>query len=191
MATSGTCLAVIGLESSFLGNRPKELWLYQDRMILKYKKEEKEFLFADVWSLKTGDMFVPNPSAYSFEMFDKQNQKLAAFKISYQNRQEALKVLECHKIYRLGEHFPMDLMESEYILDDHFTWEKGTLVYRTGKTVGSFQLSEIEGFIEKNGTFFFTLAGRKNKLVVGILYAPNCLMTIDICKAIAAAAGKL
>jgi len=191
MAVSGSCIAVISLESSFIGNKPKELWLYQDGMILKYKKEDKEFMFADVWALKTGDMFVPNLSSYSFEMFDGQNQKLAAFKISYQNRQDALRVLEYHKMYRLGEHFPMDLMESEYVLDDHFTWEKGVLVYRSSKTTDRFQLNEIEDFVEKNGTYFFTLAGRKDKLVVFVLYAPNCLLTIAVCKAIAAAARNL
>ena len=174
-----------------MGNQPKELWLYQDRMVLKYKKEGREFLFADVYALKTGDMFVPNPSSYAFEIFDKQNQKMAAFKISYQNRQDALQVLEYHKAYHLGEHFSIDLMASDYILDDHFTWEKGSLVYRGAKTTGSYQLTEIDDFIEKNGTYFFTLKGRKDKLAVGILYAPNCLMTIDICKAIAAAAKKL
>ena len=44
---------------------------------------------------------------------------------------------------------------------------------------------EIDKFIVKNGMYFFTLIDSKETLVLHLHEAPNCLMSIEVCKAIA------
>jgi hypothetical protein len=175
----------IELTRSLFGNKPIELELYAEGLMIRYKKEERQYLFSQIKRIHSDDYFVPLPSSYAFEVITAEGEKIT-FSIPYVRFEDARALLMVHANYLLPEGFQDNIMQFAYVLDDYLTWEKGTLVYRGRKGTVEYPASAIEDFVEKNGLYYFTMKDSKDTRVMNVLHAPqNCLASIWIGQAIA------
>ena len=181
----GKIVKSVTLQGGLLGKKPKNLVLYEKGIVLHFKKNSCDYLFTEVAAIKTLDIFAPNPTSYSFDLFDVNNEKITSLDISYVQQTDAMLLLELHKRAVLGANFPADLRKRALPIDDTLSWD-GTKLVRSGrKGIEEFSVEQIDAFVNRNGSFFFTFKESKETLLVGVLFSPNCLMAIEICRAIA------
>ena len=172
------------LDSGLFGKKPKAVEIYNNGIKILFKNREEIYYYNEITAIKSMSHFYPNTINYHYDIYQG-NKQVAALSIPYVNRDAGTQLLLAHKNALLGKDFPDKLSETTYILDDSLDWEKNKLVYARGKAVGEYSVEEIDDFKEEGGCFFFTLKNSKDTIALYLHDAPNCLMSIDICKAIA------
>ena len=168
-----------------IGKKPKAFEVYENGIILKFKNESKEYLFEQISRIKQFNYFTPNPVAYDFEIFSADGEKIVAFSIPYSQRDDATVLLVAHMRVQLKSNFPQQLKSSDFILDNHLSWQKGKLVHKGKKGIEEYFPEQIDEFIVKKGCYIFTLKSGNETLAVFLDDAPNCLTTLEVCRAIA------
>ena len=180
----GACKWQIKLKSGFLLKKPTGIDIYEQGIKIMFKDEEQIYFYEQLTAIRTSDYFVPNPINYHFDLFQG-DKKIVSIAIPYVNREDGTQLLLAHKNAMLGSDFPENLSHKTYVLDHHLTWEEDKLVYSGRKGRIEYPASQIDNFMIKNGAHYFTLKNSKETLMVMLDYAPNCLMVIAICEAIA------
>jgi hypothetical protein len=181
----GTLIGSAALKSGLFGKKPAALEIYTEGIVLKYKNEDLALPFAEISAIKSLNYFTPTPISYDFQIFNLDNAKVLDVSVPYTQLSGATALLEAHMSFRLTEAFPQNLMHTDFILDDFVTWKNGKLYYKWKKGVKEFTPSQIDKFIEHKGTHAFTMKNSDETVGVSLTFAPNCLMTLAICRAIA------
>ena len=180
----GSLIASIALKSGLFGKKPTALDVYTNGIILKFKNEDMEYLFEHISSIKTFNYFAPNPAEYNFDVFNNSGEKISALSIPYAHRAIGTALLEAHMRFQLKNDFPQNLANSEFILDNHLSWQRGRLIHSGRKGTREYLPQQIDRFIVKDGMHFFTLKDNNDTLALLLHDSPNCLTTIEVCRAI-------
>ena len=181
----GISVGFVKLKSGLFGKKPIALEIYKNGIILKYKSEDKEYLFEQISAIKTFNYLAPNPINYDFDIFNSSGEKLASVAVPYEQGEIGTALLKAHRDFHLGDDFSKQLADCDFKLDDYLFWQKGKLFYKSKKGVTEYLPHQIDDFVCKNGCYFFTLKSSKETIGTLLQDAPNCLTTIAVCKAIA------
>ena len=182
----GTFIKSIPQKPGLFGKKPAALEIYANGIILKFKTEDKTYPFADIARIISFDYAAPNSITYNFDLFHQNGEKIAAISIPYEQQEDGTLLLNAHMHAQLTLDFPNNLMDSEFVLDNHLTWKKGKLIHTWRKGIDEYTPQQIDEFKVNKGAYYFTLKDSKNTLGLFLHDAPNCLTTIEVCHAIAA-----
>ena len=182
----GSLLESVQLKSGLFVKKPTALEIYTNGIVLRFKNnEDKEFLFNQISGIKTFDYFAPNSVEYHFDIFNNDGAKISSISIPYIHSNIGTALLEAHMNFQLGENFPQQLADSDFILDNQLSWQKGKLIHNGRKGIAEYSPQQIDNFIIEKGCHYFTLKSSKDTLMLMLHDSPNCLTAIAVGKAIA------
>lgn len=186
MKELGDLIDSISLKSGLFGKKPTGIEIHENGIVIKYKTEDKKYLFEKISAMKSSDYFYPNPAMYNMDILGSNGEKIVSLAFPYMQRDDMTKLLVAHREALKGSDFPNRLMETSYVLCGGVTWEKGKLYQKRKEGIAEYTPEQIEDFILKDGMYFFTLKNSKKDIITILMHdSPNCLFAIDACYAIA------
>jgi len=187
----GEYIWFVALNSGLFGRKPHTLEVHENGIVLKYKSEDKAYLFEQMSGIKSFDYYTDNPITYSFDIFNRDGKKIVTISVPFGRREDGTTLLTAHMNFLLKGGLLQNLESSDFELDDRLFWQRGKLLHKGKKGLETYTLSQIDEFVYKGGCYFFTLKDSKTTLSIFLQNTPNCLASIEVCKAIAAKASAL